>query len=60
MQKIIKLNMPDYCEGCPCFEPVLEKHEVFHDDLAVDHSFIHCKNDTLCPHLIKHLEKEKK
>lgn len=57
---MIKLDLKDYCQGCPCFEAAVEKTElVFNHEWHTDFT-IRCKHRGVCYRIHKYVEEEQK
>lgn len=56
---MIELQVKDYCQNCPDFEPTVDK-ELSYADNKVVYSLmtVCCKNASRCERIYKHIKKE--
>lgn len=55
---MIKLEIKDYCQGCPAFEPRVEKFSDYPRNTVT--TTVYCESEKKCARLVQYLERKMK
>lgn len=55
---MIKLEIEDYCQNCPAFEPRVEKFSDFAQNMVI--TTVCCESQKKCARLVQYLERKVK
>ena len=53
---MIKLNVENYCQNCPYFDPICNRLETF--DMSYINTYVECSDRLKCEAIHKQLKKE--
>lgn len=55
---MIKLEVEDYCQNCPAFEPMTEKFSDYAQNAVL--TTVYCESEKKCARLVQYLERKMK